>query len=208
MATIDINDNATPAIKELIAKAKPERLNQVVGRAGVNCTRNRLRAWNDTHPNQLGGKRTNFGAAAARSTSFEVRADGPVIGIGKVGVRQRFQGGFIRPVKAKYISVPACAEAHGKTPREFSNLRFGFAENKWGNLMPALLKAEATLIKKRKKGYAPTGSVGGEVMFWLTKRVYQPADPSILPTQEELGAYIIDGLTVWFTPPPAPPANN
>jgi len=48
------------------------------------------------------------------------------VGVNQVGVRQRYFGGPILPVKAQMLTIPACPEAYGKTAGEFGGeLRAG-----------------------------------------------------------------------------------
>ena len=39
-----------------------------------------------------------------------------------------------------------------------------------------------------------TLNLGGQVVYWLVRKVTQQADPSVLPTNEELGAAVVAAL--------------
>lgn len=190
--TIDITDKAGAGVRELRAAIGGGRLANAMGRGATNRIRAHFTDLNAARPNQLGGRRTNFWAAAARSTNYTASPEQVLININQLGFRQRLQGGVIRPVKAKYLTIPAAPEAHGRRAREFSNLRFGFAENKFGNLQPALIEASATAVtfgRRRKDGTRAVKrgrSLGGRTIFFLTRQVFQRADPTVLPPDQEI----------------------
>jgi len=104
-------------------------------------------------------------------------------------------------VRRKYLTIPAVAEAHGMLASEFPNLRFGFAQNKYGNLAPALVEADSTNVTfgKRKKDGSRTvkqGSTrGSKVIFWLVKKTFPPADPTVLPSHEQFSQAILGAIS-------------
>jgi hypothetical protein len=173
--TIDIKDNATPALQSLMANLAGERINPVAGRAGVNCLKAHFRQLEVDRPNKLGGKRTHFYAQAARGTFYTLLPDGVMLGVNQVGIRQRFKGGPIEPSNPpKYLTIPACAEAYGHRAREFS-LRF--------NMNP----------KTGKKWLSDIDT--GKPMFWLVPGVNQQADSTVLPADAVLSDYIAGEIT-------------
>ena len=183
-------DTVTPALQRITAALRGD-VRRVMGRAVGRLISDHLYRLNSERPNALGGRRTNFWSAAAKSVSFQETPDGAVVSISQIGIRQRFQGGFIRPVNRKYLTIPAAPEAHGRRASEFSNLRFGFGVNKYGNLQPALVEASASRVKfiRGLGGALKTknlGGTGGKVMFWLARRAFQRADPTVLPTLSEM----------------------
>jgi hypothetical protein len=183
---IDIQDTAGPAVRRVLEGLGPGRLNPVIGRAAQNHVRDHLFRLNTERPNRLGGRRTNFYAAAARGTQFTTVAEGVLVSVNKLGIRQRFQGGEIKPTGGrKFLTIPAIAEAHGRRAGEFNNLRFAMPGGK-----PALVEADATLVKRTKKGFKGTTSVGGKIIFWLRRSVTQQPDPTVLPSPEALGAAV------------------
>ncbi len=191
---IDLTDHATPVVRAIGRALAPERLNPVVGRAGVNAFRTALFEANRTKPNALGGTRTNFYADAARGTHFDDVGDGVLISVNQVGIRQRVLGGTITPKKAKFLTIPARAEAHGKRAREFNDLVIVFGR---GGQPVALARAAQSLLSVRRDkttgsriGTSKKGNAGGEILFWLVKSVTQRGDPSIMPTEAALSAVI------------------
>jgi len=185
---IDISDQATPVIRAIGRAVRPDSLNPIVGRSAVNTFREHLFGVDRARPNALGGSRTHFYAAAARGTHFDVLPDGVMLSVNQVGIRQRVVGGTITPKKAKYLTIPARAEAHGKRASEFNDLVVVFGA---GGRPVALARASQSLIgHKRDKvtghvtGATKRGSAGGEILFWLRKSVTQQADPSVVPYME------------------------
>jgi hypothetical protein len=155
----------------------PARLNPVIGRAAANVVVAHLRAKNTSSPNQLGGKRTNYYAAAARATSFAVVSDSEVVvSIAQRGIRQRFFGGTIKPRTAKFLTVPVHPSAHGKRAREFSDLEIVFGSGG----RPVALARRATGARRF-----------GEILYRLVRSVTQRPDPSVLPESSAVRAEIV-----------------
>ena len=170
-----------------------------MARGASNKIKAHLFALNASRPNALGGKRTNFWSKTAKSTSYQGTKGEGTITIAQLGFRQRLEGGPIKPRKVTFLTIPAAPEAHGRRAREFNNLTFGFAKNKFGHFQPALIEAAASGIrfgKKRKTGQRTvrqTGSLGGKVMYFLTQGVVQSPDPSVLPPVDEILKAATDG---------------
>lgn len=183
---------AGPRVAGAIARAvQGARLQQVIGRAAVNAIRTHLFTVNVARPNALGGKRTNFYASAARGTSFTAVADGVVVSVSNVGIRQRILGGTIRPRTAKFLTIPATAEAHGKRASEFDDLVVVFGSR--GQpiaLAHALFRRTraqlAAIPASRRVGMTRTAGQHGGIVFWLRRSVTQAPDPSVLPTEAEI----------------------
>jgi hypothetical protein len=179
-------------IAEIIGKLVPldmDRVRSVGGRALVNTLRAHFFRLDRERPNQLGGDRTHFYGQVARSVQ-NPRAEGDAIrvSINHIGIAQRYFGGDITPKRAKYLTIPARAEAYGKRAREFDDLQI-----LWGKRGPVALgqreQLQSTLGKKNKKGTRPVENeqiVGGGIFYWLVKSVTQPPDPTVLPPENEL----------------------
>ncbi len=79
---------------------------------------------------------------------------------------------------------------------EFQDLHVGRAMNPAGRIQWALIRRASTAIsiarRKRADGTIKTSvrpgemRAGGEVIFWLVRSVNQRADPSVLPTRQEM----------------------
>lgn len=198
--TYNIADKVTGMLRGIEGVIKSGAMEQAMGRGATARIKEHFFALNSSRPNALGGRRTNFWTACARSTNYQAQPGEFTVSINQVGFRQRLEGGTIRPTGGrKFLTIPAIPEAHGKRASEFSNLRFGYTENRFGNLAPALVEASASTVKfgrQRKDGTrgVKTGVTGGKAVFWLARKVFQKADPSVLPSEGEiLGAAIRAG---------------
>ena len=174
----------------------------VAGRSGRNVLMKHLRAYDRSHPNRMGGARTNFYAKAADSVNFTVVSDNQVaVSINAIGIALQYYGtdglpgGALRPVTAQYLTIPATPEAHGKRAGEFSDLEVGWAYDPERNCMRlALVRRQATLLKFRRRTSGgvslrvalPGGEQGGEPVFWLVRSVRFAGSPDLLPDEETL----------------------
>lgn len=123
----------------------------------------------------LGANRTNFYEEAAQavqqpiiegSDSVMVSVDGPA------GLAQRYFGGTIEG--KPYLAIPALAEVYGKNARDvFDELQ----------LKMIIFPSGAGAIIKKGEKFVDHET---EVYYWLVRSVTQAADPSVLPTEEEL----------------------
>jgi hypothetical protein len=130
----------------------------------------------------LGAAPTGIYEKAAQGTSQpEVSQEGVSITIHQVAIAQRFFGGTIEPVNAKFLAIPARSEAYGKRPREFDNLRLILFKSGSG----ALVSKEPPSGTRRTR-IAGSAREPGLIFFWLVKQAVQEADPTVLPTEEEM----------------------
>ncbi len=168
------------------------------------------------------GATTGYYAQAAESaTPPQATADGVEVGITQKGFRQRLLGGHIRqntPGKT-YLTIPGQALSYGRLAPEFGGLKFTFARNEEGYLMPALVATDNLVLsglktrRRRKKGdpYGPlpprTPLEAGDVVYWLIRQVNQNPDPTVLPTVDEMKAAVLaelgDAVRAWLHDPTA-----
>lgn len=180
---ISIHDRATPELQRMLTALDPDKLKPEIGRSVVNQLKTHFYNLNSTRANELGGRRTQFYSQAAKSTQYQTQEDGVLVSVNHVGIRQRLQGGPIKPVKTKYLTIPALAEAYGKRAREFDNLRF--IPTRRGGM---LVEADATRVSFGKRGAKSKGEVGGRVFYWLVPSVFQEPDPSVVPAEQAIEA--------------------
>ncbi len=180
-------DTAAPAIAALSGVMTVKQLSKNVGEAEVILFQNHFK---NAPANKMGYPTTGFWKRAVRATNYQANDAGVVISVNQVGVRQRFLGGEIHPVKGKYLAIPARAEAYGKSPKEFDNLTVAFGR---GGRPVALVEAAATKLTfgRKLKGQAgkrdfSTEATGGGVYFWLVKSVHQAPDATALPDPVEI----------------------
>lgn len=186
--TITITDQAAPEIARLRGVISEGRLGDAMGQGAANRIRAHLVELNGTRANKLGGRRTNFYTQAAKSTnltSVDLSPPGFTVTVSKQGFRQRYEGGRIRAVNAKLLTIPATAEAHGRRASEFPDLQLVVLGGR-----PALVRARQTRLRRvggRRPGFRAASSTSGlEVLFWLKKEVNQRPDPSVLPTDAQI----------------------
>lgn len=197
---LSLTDQVSPTGRALAGALAPKQLNPVIGRSAVGAFRKHLFEVNRTRPNALGGTRTGFYASAARGTSFEATGDGVTLTVASVGIRQRVLGGTIRPTRAKFLTIPAAPEAHGKRAREFGNLVVVFGP---GGRPIALATPETTVPVTRggRRGGSALGTTrqrAGKILFRLVKSVTQRPDPTVIPSEaavqagvaKDAGAYL------------------
>ncbi len=177
------SDTATPALRKFASNLAPRPLAAVIGPAVTGLVKENYQR---LPPNKIGPS-THFWAAAGDSTNWEALDDGVMITTEKTGVRLRYlgtaglPGGRLRPVRAEWLTIPACAEAYGKSARSFSNLRFARAGR--GQGAPALVKTDAA-----------GKPIKEEVMFWLARSVCQDPNPRVLPTDDDFCSVISQAL--------------
>jgi hypothetical protein len=203
MINIQIN---TAQVRQAAARASGfgAQILSIAARAVANLVKNHLFE-RDTRGNALGGKRTHFYSTAAKSVETATADGAASITITKIGLAQRWLGGTIRAGAGissatggptKYLAIPARAEAYGRTPAEFSDLKFVPRRNGGAMLVQAHQTLVAGFTKKgaqRKLGARGTtpgsaGEAGGLVMFWLVTEVTQQPDPTVMPTEEAMHA--------------------
>jgi hypothetical protein len=182
MATVAAitSDTATPAIRRIVVQASGRAAHAAMAAAVAEQIRQHLVA-KDQIPNRLGGTRTHFYAAAARGTFWTATPTDGEVTIAKDGIRQRLLGGTIRPVTRKALTIPVHPLAHGRVASEFGpELRLvvinGGADGNTSGLLVL--------------GTAPDAPV----LYVLRKKVTQQADPTVLPTDEQMRAEAIGAL--------------
>lgn len=193
--SINVRDTGTRVARALGVALRPERIAPVVGRSAHNTIRTHLFGKNQTSPNALGGRRTNYYAQAARATQFQIVGDSAVVSINQVGIAQRFFGGKIVPRTSKYLTIPVHPAAHGKRAREF-DLELVFGPG--GQPVALATKATSGSTVDGRGRIRKSAVRTGEIMFRLVKSVTQQPDPTVLPYDEliearidrDVGAYI------------------
>jgi len=128
--------------------------------------------------NRLGGARTNYWASAAKAVHWKADSDGATVTVSHIGIGHHYYGGTIKPVNAKYLTIPAVAKAHGRRAREFDNLSaIIFRKGSLG-----------ALVEKSKDGTRHT------VVYWLVKSAAKRPDPAVLPTDREVASTALKAI--------------
>jgi hypothetical protein len=189
MATsIEMENQIGPLLERVKGAVRTEALNAEIGRTVVGRLQRHFFELDASRPNALGGKRTHFYAEAAKGTQYHAGVDEVRVSVNALGLRQRLEGGTIRPVRAKYLTIPVIAEAYGHRAREFQNLHVIYDRS---HKPVALAEAPQTTVtrdrRKGAKGFRPVQERPiGRVFFLLVKSVQQQADRSVIPSDEEL----------------------
>jgi hypothetical protein len=177
-------------------------LREAAGLAVVDCVQKHFEG---LPPNRsFPGETSGFWKQASRSTNLVVGDDVAIVSVNKLGVRQRLLGGELHPTgDKKYLAIPARAEAYGKTPGDFDNLRFAIL----GRFGAVLIEAERTDLglpgrgtKRKKPGtrVKNKGETGGAVMFWLKRSVTQEGNPNIIPSKETINRVVKTAADEWI----------
>lgn len=153
---------------------------QVVANAAANTIKDHLVELNGQRANALGGKRSNFYANAAESIAMESTDDEATVSVTEQGFALRYFGGEVTPVNAKALAIPARAEAYGLGPREPS--------------VPEL----TAFYFKGQKAFGGLQDEQGRVWYWLLPSTQHQADPSVLPTEDQLTAAANDALEIYI----------
>ena len=199
------SDTAGPALSKLFQFIEEHApLLQAMGHRLVRDTSRHVLNWGLSHPNQLGGRRTNYWSSiAARinpSDCLQVNDNDATVTLGgsnMPGLMRAFGDITIVPgtktAGVKYLALPARAESYGMRPREFGQALTPFwtGKGRIGGLAQAI---PVTRKKNTRKGAAGTTySRPGLVMYWFKDQVTQPQDRSLLPSEADWTASVNAG---------------
>jgi len=187
--TIDVVGNtADEALNALREQLTPRRMAAAVGPALARQVQRHLAGLGT---NKRGWPSTRFWARAARATSWQRVPEGAVVSVNQIGVRQRFQGGIIKPVNARALTIPISPVAYGKTASEFPGSFLLKTKKGTFIVQPGEEVSEKTSrMTKRTKGAGGNASrrirAALNFLFVLKGQVNQEADPSVLPSRESM----------------------
>jgi hypothetical protein len=179
---------ASDAVRELERELNPTKLSAVYGPRLREQTRDHLK---QLPRNKKGWPSTNFWEQAARATRWEPRGAGVVaIVVDKIGVRQRYMGGPIRPQTAKALTIPISPLSYGKTAKDFPgsfilSTRKGAYIVMYGSADGKPTKPESG--RKRARTALRATLI---FLFKLSGGVDQKPDKGVLPTPAEYRATI------------------
>ncbi|MDR1304467.1 MAG: hypothetical protein LBK76_04505 [Verrucomicrobiales bacterium] len=196
--SVDITDTVTPYLRRLRAGLKPSRVTlSMAGEVREEIVDHFTRR--NARPNRNHFPKSNYWHQAAEATDEpELVADGAVISIRHRGLALHYYGGTVRPTKNKNLAIPARAEAYGKWPRAFNNLRFVIFASGAKALITderARKQARAKGDKRRRIGSAKEP---GLVMYWLRPFVDVPRDPDTLPSDAVIEAAARRGFDAYL----------
>lgn len=197
-ASICIDDYATPALEAKMAKLKKRTLAAKVGDSLEPFWRNRIKSLGR---NKRGWPSTGFYEKAARSVTNVPQENGDILLVADhQGLRQRWKGGPIVPVRAMALAIPISPVSYGKHPKQFTGL-FLLRTKKGAYLAQ---RGEQVSEKTGKMKLLERKGAGGNhlrrhraslhLLFKLSKGVMQSGDERIVPTPEEFAEVAIARL--------------
>lgn len=137
-------------------------------------------------PNKLGGDRTFFWAGEGSSVDKSVNApkqtapDTVSVSISHPAINQKIFGGTISAKRAKALTIPLVAAAHGRSAAVLE--RF---------LGIKLFRVKNTLAGKDASGKLT-------IYYALVKSVNQKPDPTALPPESEMQRVVTQAWEKWF----------
>lgn len=171
---VRVEDSASPRIKAIEGAYARGAHRTVMAASGANVVKDHF-VKRDRQKHR-GKSNFHFYATAAKATSHEVRGNHALVRIDHVGIGLRRFGGTVRPRVSKFLTIPVADEAHGRRVREFGS--------------------DVQFIVNRRSGKGVV-TLGGRVLYALTKKTVHGADPSVLPTDREIADQVIDDLRVF-----------
>lgn len=190
--------DAAEWMRKKYAETLPIGFHEAITKAAADKVRGHLKRRDQTHANQLGGKRSHFYFQAAQSVTGTSTPEGGVVTINKLGLRQRWLGGNIYPVNAKYLAIPARSEAYGVSPKDFPGdlkvvrFRSGTLALVKDDQRHTVDESGSMQIRSAARGDFRSRKRGiGLVEYWLKDHVYQTPDPDVLPGPKE----VLDAVT-------------
>jgi hypothetical protein len=194
-------DEATPTALRLKAAAADRlSMNLEAAKGMLPVVQRSLNQMSLSNHNAF-GVRDTFWKSMLSGTRFGADDEGGYVSTPRP-VALRYFGGTVVPTNTTYLAIPARSEAYGKTPKDFSDLRFVlFASGSAALVQTALPTGAKT--RGRKKDAQGRGSIdaraqGGGVFYWLVKSATINPDPDVLPTPEEIEAGAVRGVASYF----------
>lgn len=186
--SIRIEDYATPVIAAKIASLQPKQWLPRAMESVKVFWRGRLK---ELPGNRKGWPSTGFWERAARSVTADMAGDNAAtISADHQGLRQRWLGGPIAAVNAKFLTIPISSISYGKRAGEFGDaLKLVVIPGKGCFL--ALASSE-TLGKTKdgrrtRRGKAePIARERLQFIYKLVKSVDQVGNAAVVPTSEEI----------------------
>jgi len=191
ITTVEIVERTEPPLRRLLTSAKGRAANAAMGLAVVRLLRRHFLA---LPPNKRGFPTTHFWRRAAEATKFAATRDSVRISVNQTGVRQRLLGGVIAPIRADFLTIPGIAQTYGHRAGEFSNLKMVYG--------PFIIytgrHASFALVPKDWKPDPAKPDDSTNVFFWLVRRVSQKPDPTVLPTNAQIGKTAVLAAVKFF----------
>jgi hypothetical protein len=180
LCIINIRDQITPDImakSRRLADTRP--LVAAMGKALEKEMVAIFREFNETDANQKGWPRRNFWKrqVADKTMLTAVEADRATVTVSSPEYIHKLTGGDITPKSGKTLAIPANGQAYRMGGPRASGRDYTFLLLAQGNLVGALLNPMAQRVRITKKGVKAGKETGGEVMYWLVRKVTTKPEP-------------------------------
>lgn len=209
-------NTAGPALARLRGFLESDDGLAVVGYAGRKAVRDHLQELENSRANKLGGPRTHYYASARRGTSFQIVGKEVVVSVAQVGIRLHYFGGTVTAGKnassatgraTRYLTIPATAEAYGKSAASFEKLVV-----LWGKNGPYALARAVETNRLTRDGLRHV-TEPGQKLFWLKRSVTMQPDPDVIPSEAAMSTEITKAIRiavrrVWQDEPPETPPDE
>lgn len=185
---IDVKDHASPAVRAKIEACSARRLYEGIAPRLENLFKRHFRS---LPSNKKGWPSTGFWGRAANATNSQLVPEGVLVSVNQIGARQRFQGGPIKPVNAKALTIPVSSESYGKTPADFGGeLKLIVIKGKGAWLAKSLYEPHGRQPRAGRKSLQGPALVPLreklQFLFRLSSGVEQAANPNVLPPDAEI----------------------
>jgi len=203
-------DTATPGVERIRSALASREFAPAVGEALKLAAMNHFQAKEAapaTHKtaNRLGAKPIGVYSEFARATSWKATASGVLITVTHPAIRQRIQGGEIKPTGDKeYLTIPAIGAAYGKRVRDFGyELEMGIFTDGWGRTGLGWGLRDDFKVQKitRRKGelkVTQKTKYRAGVYFWAVRSVNQGPDNTVIPSDEQFFIGVEKAIGGWL----------
>lgn len=99
----------------------------------------------------------------AQATNYKATPTSGEVVVNSYKMAHKLYGGTVRPVRTRFLAIPAADRFYGKMPRAYGDKVLVFQKTRKGGL-----------LKDRRTG---------EVAYWLVKEVTHKARPETLPSE-------------------------
>ena len=167
---------SVPALEGLLELGENNVVAQVAGDACLLYLQEWMQNLDVTKPNKMGGTRTHFWLGLGSQITLDVQP-----GVAELEIPSPFaylwKGGTIY-AKDKLLTVPARAEAHGRTAGSWGDqLHFGMF---------------------RSTGSKFLADKDGGIFYWLCSEIHYSGDESVMPTDQQITDVAVNAVGAWW----------
>ena len=194
----NIKDSLTPDVRsKLHALSSTRGVMAAIGKALEVELRSVYREMESTRPNKQGWPRRHFWnrQVANKIALTGVQPRQATVTIASPELMHKITGGVVTPKRGKTLAIPANAQAYKQGGPRASGKDFEFLLLAQGNLVGALLKPVQYSIGKKVGGKGDGKMKGGEIMYWLVRKVTHKADPSVDPARPPISTRLQAAIT-------------